>query len=164
MVKTADNYSAGFWVFQSPQILDISPVKPGNLISPPVIRIDAISMVCDLLLIKTNFCSMRDREVYWRENPGIDSEIAPFSRENLPNLRVLGFDFISLSSFARRDIGKNAHRVFLDHSSPILPLEDVNLSQLNMGPKLKTVIVSPQVIEGADASPCTVLAQIEPVE
>ncbi len=158
--KSVDNYSPGFWVFHCPQILDISPTKPGSLIGPHDIKMDGVSKECDLLLIKTNFCSMRDREVYWRKNPGIEPDVAPFLRENLLNLRVFGFDFISLSSFAHREIGRNAHRAFLDHPNPILPLEDVNLSQLDAGTRLETVIISPLVIESADAAACTVFAKV----
>lgn len=157
---TANEYPCEFWIFQTPCILHVFPVEPGTLIGPQNLELAGVDKDADLLLLKTNFGKRRNERVYWEENPGIEPDMASFLRENLPNLRVLGFDFISLSSFAHRELGRNAHRAFLDHPNAILPLEDVNLSRLDTRIRLETVIVSPLIIESADAVPCTVFAQI----
>jgi len=158
--KTAAGYSAEFWVFQAPHILDISPIRPGTIIGSQYLDLARISKDTDLLLLKTNFGNMRNKQIYWKENPGIKPDMASFLRKNLPNLRVLGFDFISLSSYTNRELGRSAHRLFLGHPDPILPLEDVNLSLLDAGIRLNTVIISPLIIKNADAAPCMVIGQI----
>lgn len=158
--KTADEYPADFWFFLTPQFIDISPVEPASIIGPEEINFENVSKDVDLLFIKTNFCRKRDKQIYWQKNPGFDWGLADYLREVFPNLKVLGFDCISLSSFAHREIGRKAHQAFLDHHRPILPLEDVDLSQLNSKTKLNTVIIAPLVVQNADAAPCTVLAEI----
>ena len=73
---------------------------------------------------------------------------------------MLGFDIISLSSYSNKQVGREAHKAFLDHSYPILLLEDMDLSMIRDGMLLKQIIVSPVRIENTDGSPCTVLANI----
>jgi len=114
----------------------------------------------DLLIIKTGFSLLRQEEAYWKNNPGFAPELAAFFREHLPHLRMLGFDSISLSSFAHRETGREAHKAFLDHPRPVLLLEDMNLSMVDGRFWLKRVIVSPLRVEDADASPCTVFAEV----
>ena len=81
-------------------------------------------------------------------------------RSCFPELRVLGFDSISLSSFAHRKIGREAHKTFLDHHRPILLLEDMDLCMVDNIITLKQVIVAPLRVDGADGAPCTVFANI----
>jgi len=158
--KTSSDYQPEFWIFHSPFILDISTVEPDHIIEPESLNVDAVPDNIDMLIIKTGFCRMRDKEDYWRRNPGFAPDLAPLLRERFPHLRTLGFDLISLSSFAHRKIGQEAHKAFLDHSRPILLLEDMDLFIIDNNMKLKQVIVSPVRVEGSDGAPCTVFANI----
>ena len=114
----------------------------------------------DILLIKTGFCHLREKENYWRRNPGFAPSLAAFLRERFPHLKVLGFDSISLSSFAHRKIGQEAHKSFFDHPRPILLLEDMDLATVDNSTKLKQVIVAHLQVEGSDGAPCTVFANV----
>jgi kynurenine formamidase len=74
---------------------------------------------------------------------------------------MIGFDFISLSSYAHRDLGREAHRAFLaeleidgDNKDPILIIEDMDLSKIKIC--LSKIIVSPLRFEMADGAPVTV--------
>ena len=62
---------------------------------------------------------------------------------------------ISLTSKLDRLEGKKAHFSFLIEND-ILVLEDMDLSNLKETPD--RVIIAPLLIEGADGSPCTVIA------
>ena len=158
--KTSGDYSPEFWIFYSPFILDISTVETGVILQPEDVDMDAVPDNIDMFIIKTGFCYLRKKDIYWENNPGFAPGMAIFLRERFPHLRVFGFDSISLSSFAHRKIGQKAHKAFLDHPRPILLLEDMDLSMLDNSMKLKQVIVSPLRVEGADGAPCTVFANI----
>ena len=158
--KTTLDYPAEFWVFDFSLILDISPVSHCAIIQTEDIPFVNAPEKTDLLIIKTGFSLRRKEDVYCRNNPGFGPEVANFLRERFPRIRALGFDSISLSSFAHRETGRKAHKAFLDHSRPILLLEDMNLSMVDGHLKLKRIIVSPLRVEDADASPCTVFAEV----
>lgn len=158
--KTLNDYNPGFFIFYTPFILDISPVEPGTVIEPDYLNLDDVPADIDMFIIKTGFCLQREKEIYWKENPGFASSLAAILRERFPYLRILGFDSISLSSFAHRKKGHEAHKAFLDYPSPILLLEDMDLTIADNNMRLKQVVVSPLRVEGADGAPCTVFANV----
>jgi len=157
---SASDFHAEYWIFNTPFLIDISPVRPGSLIHPSDINLSSVPKDIDLLLIKTGFCNYRSEEIYWKQNPGFSPQFAQILRKKFPALRVLGFDSISLSSFMHRDIGRQAHRAFLDDVRPILLLEDMDLAKIVTYTVLQKVIISPLLVHGADGAPCTVLGNI----
>ena len=134
---------------------------------------DKIPVNTDLILVKTGFEKYRDDasstpndSVYIFHNPGWLPEAGIWLRENR-SIRAIGFDFISLTSYHNRPLGRQAHRAFLsaqpdgmDHDwnyDPIMIIEDMKLSELTETPEL--VIAAPLLFESADGSPATVLAK-----
>jgi len=115
----------------------------------------------DLLLVKTGICHKRDEEVFWKENYGFHPSIADYLREKFSNVRVFGFDSISVSSFAHRMIGREAHKAFLNPIKPILLLEDMDLRDVNEQKTINEVFIAPIRIKKCDGLPCTVIADIE---
>ncbi|EOH7266710.1 cyclase, partial [Campylobacter coli] len=103
----------------------------------------------------------RDQEVYWKENFGFHPEIASYIRRDFPNVRLFGFDSISISSFSNRELGRIAHKNFLDPKKPILLLEDMKLNNLSEKTNIKKLIVAPLRIKNSDGLPCTVIAEVE---
>ena len=158
--KGVTDFPANYWIFNTPFLIDISPVRLGTLVQPSDIDLESVSPDTDLLIIKTGFCDYRSEEIYWKQNPGFSPQFAQILRKKFPNLRVFGFDSISVSSFMHRDIGREAHRAFLDDTRPIFLLEDMDLDQIGTHTELKKVIVSPLLVHGADGAPCTVLGKI----
>ena len=158
--KTLDEYSPVDLVFNEPFVLQLTAISPATIIDESFFRIDEIPLNTDILLIKTSFNRYRGEKVYWQQNPGVAPSIAPALREWLPELRCVGFDFISLSSFAHRDTGRLAHRAFLKPPRPILLVEDMDLSKIDPDSIFSEVIIAPLRIKGADAAPCLVLAKI----
>lgn len=114
----------------------------------------------EILIVKTRICEKRDTQEFWELNYGFDSSIAEYLRGSFSNIRVLGFDSISVSSFQNRMIGREAHKVFLDPQSPILLLEDMDLTTVDRNTNFKRVIIAPLRIAKCDGLPCTVIAEI----
>jgi arylformamidase len=155
-----DQYSPDFWICERPYLVELKSVKKKEIITPQHLRNLVIPIDIDLLLVKTGFGLKRQAKPFTFENPGFSPDLADYLRENFPQLKMIGFDVISLSSYAFREIGKTAHLRFLDHEKPILPIEDMDLTTLEKGTKLKRVVISPLRIQGADAAPCTVFAEL----
>jgi kynurenine formamidase len=115
----------------------------------------------DIFILKTGICNKRNEEIFWRENYGFDSSIAKYLRKNFPNIRVFGFDSISVSSFAHRMLGREAHKAFLNPKKPILLLEDMDLTMLDKTSKIKSLNIVPLRIAKCDGLPCTILAEVK---
>jgi kynurenine formamidase len=150
------DYPAEFWLFSNPQVINIE-VKAGQIISP-VDLLEIVAETTDLLILKTGWYKYRKNSCYCLENPGISPELGTLLRKKRKNIRAIGFDFISLSSYVNRMIGRQAHQVFLNPDSegnPILIIEDMCLGADLKG--LKEVWVAPLRLSSADSSPCTVI-------
>jgi len=161
--KTLNNYNPDFFIFNSVGFLNLDLI---NRISNYLIKeehinnfIDQLPKSIDLLLIKTGFCNIRNKEDYWKHGYGFDLGMAKFLRNKFGSLRAIGFDLISLSSYQKRNVGREAHREFLSDNN-ILIIEDMDLSLISKKQKLNQVIVSPLQINMADGVPVTIFANI----
>jgi len=114
----------------------------------------------DFLIIKTGICHKRKEKVFWESNYGFDPTLAPYIREQFPNVRIIGFDSVSVSSFSNRMLGRESHRAFLDPESPLLILEDMDLTDLENSSKITEMHIAPLRISKCDGLPCTVLAKV----
>lgn len=150
--KTVDDYPPGFWFCNHISLIEV-PSAPGLLIAPEHIS-KPLDPASEILLIRTGHEQCRDESKYWKEGPGVHASLAPWLREMCPQMRFIGFDFISLSSYLEREHGRVAHREFLGGEHPILIIEDMHLSELSQAPG--TVLVSPLRVLGADGVPVTV--------
>ena len=155
--KTSSDYDASFWHFQSPYLYKRT-ANHNEIINLTQEDLKTIPSETDFLIIKTGFGQYRGQEKYWKFNPGLSPESANALREQLPNLRVVGMDFISLTSFQNRPLGRVAHRAFLGGDRPLLLVEDMDLSRLDVHPK--KMICTPLMIEKLDGCPVTVIAEV----
>lgn len=158
--KSLDQYPADFWVCHHICLLELPAVTARQILGKHHFMDFDIPKNTDLLLIQTGFWKKRGQREYMLENPGFDPDLADFFRSKCPELKMIGFDGISLSSFASRDIGRKSHTAFLDHDAPILIVEDMDLSGLDKKSSVHQVMVCPIRVEGSDAAPCTVIAQM----
>lgn len=158
--QTIEDYDANFWFFNTPLLIDIKPKS--RVIFTELI--DALEQYeqknYDILVVKTGICHQRHNSVFWEENYGFDPKLYDYLIVKYPSLRIFGFDTISVSSFLHRDIGREAHRRFLNPEKPILLLEDMDLASISSDTRIKNIIVSPLRIENCDGSPCTVFAEL----
>lgn len=153
--KTSNDYSADFWIFNNPFLLYYKANK--NEIIDLNNLLHLIPSSTDFLIIKTGFHKCRNSVDYWKNNPGLDPELAPRLKSTCPNLKVIGFDFISISSFSNREMGRIAHRKFLVENE-ILVIEDMSLIEASN--KIEKVYCFPLLINGIDGCPVTVIGEI----
>lgn len=146
--KRCRDYPASFWIFDKVGFLDCS-------ISEVPEKLSLLSNDIEFLILRTGFGKNREKEIYWTSQPVIPSSFASLFKTKFPQLRVFGFDMISLTSKLDRAEGKKAHLSFLiDHE--ILILEDMNVSHLIHAPK--KIVISPLQVGQADGVPCTVIS------
>ncbi len=155
--KTSEQYEASFWIFDFPALL-VYKARENEIIDFKRDDLRKIPNETDFLIIKTEFGKHRGTELYWKNNPGLSPESADVLRDKFPNLRIIGMDFISLTSFQNRALGRVAHRCFLGGHHPLLLAEDMDLEKLTQSPK--KITCSPLMIGNLDASPVTIIAEI----
>jgi kynurenine formamidase len=149
-------YDAASWIFHNVKVLDVTCYE-SKIINHEVVS-QQLPEDIELLLIRTGYEKYRGGDKYWNDNPGLSPDLAEHLRSNYKKLRAIGFDFISLTSWKNKEIGKIAHKQFLLNSNPIFVIEDMALSVLDRN--VASVIVSPLRIRNANGSPVTVIAQL----
>jgi len=156
--KTITEYSPEKWFFNKIQVVDI-PCDQAKIINIEDINCEIYNDI-DLLLFRTGYGKYRNTEKYWKDNPGLSPELCFWLRNEFNNLRAVGLDFLSLTSWESRDIGKEAHRVLLDPNGDGLPvwiIEDMNLQLIKN--KIREVLVAPLFVKNGNGSPVTVFAK-----
>lgn len=154
--KKIDDYPASHWLFKKAFLLELT-VAPDEIFHLEKTTAE-IPADCDLLLLRTGFEKFRSEEKYWKNNPGLSKESGSFLKSRFPKLRAVGFDFISLTAFQHRELGRQAHREFLfsDNGEPVCIIEDMKLSEWKRS--YANVAVVPLLMSRADGAPVTVLA------
>lgn len=155
--KTSEQYEASFWIFGCPALLEYNAIE-SEIINFKTDDLKKIPPQTDFLILKTGFGKHRGTELYWKNNPGLSPESAQILRDQFPQLRVIGMDFISLTSFQNRALGRVAHRNFLGGNRPLLLVEDMYLEKLTKRPK--KIICTPLMIDELDGAPVTVIAEV----
>jgi len=151
--KKVSDFSSEKWFFNKVFLLTLDSISPSEIIGISQLNKKLSSEEdFELLLIKTGFENFRDKEIYWKESPGLHPELATFLKDRYPSLRGIGIDFISISSLSNRELGRKSHRAFLEKE--IILIEDMRLSPIVSSPD--TVILAPLFIENADGAPVTV--------
>ena len=162
--KAISEYLLDELVFKNPIIVDC-PKDDAALINPEDLQCSShLLLNSDCLLLRTGFGRFRGMQRYQTHNPGIAPETIRWMRSEYPNIRCIGIDSISISSFQHRSVGREAHRAaFIKKQGlgePLLLIEDMNLNALS-GSELEQIIVFPWQIDQIDSVPCSVLAEIE---
>jgi kynurenine formamidase len=157
------DYEAAFFVFNAVSLAWFDSLPWGTLLAPQELErqlpFDADPNT-ELLLIRTGAGSHRSSDEYWRRGIGLGLGCADFLRVRFPKLRAIGLDTLSITSYEHRETGREVHREFLDHASPILILEDLTFEALQMH-RTSQVIALPLRIAEADGAPCTVIASVK---
>jgi arylformamidase len=150
------------FIFDKVQLVDI-PCNDARLIDIEDFNgfNQLIGKNTELLLIRTGYEKFREEDKYWNDNPGLAPELADYFRTNYPDLRCIGFDFISLTSWKFREEGKKSHQAFLCPEfweKEILVIEDMALA--NIFSPMKQVIVAPLFVEDGNGGAVTIFANI----
>lgn len=158
--KSITDYPPEFWIFNKIELVDISDVVMGSQLIEPEIFPEFKEKNPELLLIKTGYGKYRGSPKYTLTPPGVSARVADWVRTNYASIRCVGMDLISVSSYANRTAGREAHVGFLKDHEPILLVEDLDLSKTNSQTVFRQIIISPLMVEGADGSPCNIIATI----
>lgn len=154
--KKITDYDADFWFFRNPQVIPVY-AKSGQLIGEGELT-TSINPDADLLILHSGWVKQRGGDAYSLRNPGLAPQLGHWLRNEYPLLRAIGIDWVSVSSYAHRILGREAHRVFLEpegEGNPILIIEDMCIPE-NVK-NLKEVWVVPLRVDNIDSAPCTVL-------
>lgn len=168
--QTIEEFPADFWIFSKKEILFLElRMENGELIIKDEL-IEQLENVknnsqfsilnSQLLIVKTGICHKRDKKDFWDQNYGFHPDTYDYLVENFPNIRIFGFDSISVSSFQERMIGREAHTRFLNPKQPILLLEDMDLRYVDENTNFEEIIIAPLRIEKCDGLPCTIIGKI----
>jgi arylformamidase len=155
--KTINDYPASFWTFNNIQILNY-PAQAEEIIDENVIRNLDIPSNTEFLIINTGFGKHRENDIYWNNNPGLAPLLAKAIKRRCPNLKVIGFDFISVSGYQNRLLGREAHKEFLLEND-ILLIEDMKLKGLQ-GKEIASITALPLMIDNIDGAPISIIAEL----
>jgi len=156
---TITDVPLNFWISDKVQVIEV-PCTEAKLIEIKQLSKE-INNETEILLIKTGYEKFRNTDKYWNDNPGLLANMGTWLRKNRPNIKIIGFDFISLSSWKFKEEGKEAHRVFLNPKGtgdPICIIEDMSLC--NISDLIKKIIISPVFVKCTNGSPVTIFAII----
>lgn len=158
--QTIESFNADFFYFSKILFLEISPRN--HVIKDELIhKLQNIEdKGYEILIVKTGACHHRNNQQYWKENYGFHPEVYDCIVKKFANIRIFGFDTISVSSFQYRDLGKEAHKRFLNPINPILLLEDMDLTEVDTSTNFSSLIIAPLRIEQCDGLPCTIVATL----
>lgn len=154
--KCIEDYPSEEWVFNSVQVINFN-AAPGQIIDNGDLDIKKNSST-EIILLRSSFEQWRGDDLYWEQNPGLSPELADYMIGLCPKLKIIGMDFISISSYMHREIGRKAHRTFL--SKNIRLIEDMHLKALKEEMIVSQVIVMPIRFYNAEGSPCTILCAV----
>ena len=156
--KTINDYSPSFWNISNVFVIDYR-AQAGEIINDVVLQYNIIPANTEFLIIKTSFGDNRKKKVYWENNPGLDPLLAKIIKKQCPNIKIIGFDFISVSSYQNRILGREAHKKFLIENG-ILLIEDMKLDEIN-GRNISSITALPLMIDNIDGAPITIIAELE---
>ena len=155
------------FVYAHPVLIDIDPKGAQNyLISIADLRaIGAELYEADALFFNTGYWKYRDRDfmTYATGFPAVSPEAAVFIRTELPKVKAVGIDTLSIENIGNgRKNGFATHTTFLDPDKPnhtLLIYEDINPEPI-IGKKIIRAFCSPLRVRG-DAANCNIICEIE---
>jgi arylformamidase len=160
--KMICDYTVDDFIYTCPCLVDVSKGAGDRITAGDLAA--AGDRNCDILLIRTGFCRMRNDNAYVDDNPWLEPRAADFIRKNFSKLRAVGIDTVSIASCRHSAEGGDAHRILLrqgDYAGmPPVIVEDLNLGSLPL--KIKRFYAIPLFACDVDSMPCTAFAEIDP--
>ncbi len=157
--SSLSDFTASDFIFNHPQLIDV-PCEQAKLIEIDELKTE-IKKETDLLLLRTGYEKYRKKSKYWNDNPGLSAHFGSVLHSEFQNIRAVGFDFISLTSWKYKDEGKKAHLKFLDESevNKFIIVEDMALDKIGIA-NMKQIILAPIMIKDTDGSPVTIFCEL----
>lgn len=150
------------FIFERPCLLDI-PKEDRELVTVADLEPHA-DRLChsDLILIRSGWSRWRESEPqrYAAEGPGVSPDACEYMLKELPSLKAIGMDWISLAAYRKLDEGVLAHQILCGMQDPdryMIIIEDINLD--GAPPDMVRFYAIPLFPAGVDSSPCTVFVE-----
>ena len=159
------------FVFTSPALVSI-PKEDGELVTADDLSKYGETMAeADLLFLRTDWGHQyrsTNPTRYGRRAPGFDTSAGQYLLDEQPSLKAIAMDLPSAASPVSgrpNEEGLEFHRIVLGtYRSPderyLLLIEDVRIDPDLDVAQFERVIVAPLWLEGADAAPVTILAEL----
>lgn len=157
--KKTLEYSAEEFYFNNVGIIN-HPCTSAKLIGINDLNLNTVNLDIDFLFINTSFEKYRGDKKYINDNPGLHADLANVLRNKFLNLKGVGFDFISLTSWKFREEGKKSHKSFLCNKRSLLVIEDVSFKELNTS-QIDWTIISPLRTSDGNGGPVTIISKIK---
>ncbi len=153
------DFSASDFIFTHPQLIDV-PCERAKLIEFDELKTE-IEKDTDILLLRTGYEKYRKSSKYWNDNPGLSAHCGSVLHSEFQNIRAVGFDFISLTSWKYRVEGKKAHLKFLDETevNKFVIVEDMALDKIGLS-NIRQIILAPIMIKGTNGAPVTIFCEL----
>lgn len=155
--KTGD-YMAEEFYFHKIAVVNY-PCKEATLIKRENLDFSNVPSGVDFLLINTHYEQYRSQDKYHNDNPGLDASLANALRAEFKDLRAVGFDSISLTSWKFRPEGREGHRAFLCGPEPFLVVEDISFAALGKS-KIDWLVMAPLRTADGNGGPVTIMAKV----
>ncbi|SMB81693.1 Kynurenine formamidase [Pasteurella testudinis DSM 23072] len=160
--KTISELPLEQFIYEKPLLIDIPKEKAG-LIEPDDLKPHLPQIrQADFLIIRTGLEKVRSEhpQQYAAQGCAVSIAAAQYLIDQTPNLKAIGFDFISLASPANPEHGIKAHQIMLGMFSEnfICIIEDMKLAALN-AQNLRRIFALPLLVKGIDSAQVTVLAE-----
>ncbi|MGV6987894.1 cyclase family protein [Testudinibacter sp. P80/BLE/0925] len=161
--KTISELPLEQFIYEKPLLIDL-PKKEADLIEPEDLTpyLTQIQQA-DCLIIRTGLEKIRasSPQIYAARGCAVSINCAQYLIDYAPNLKAIGFDFISLASPSNPEHGVKAHQIMLGMFSShfICIIEDMKLAALNPQ-NLRRIFALPLLVKGIDSAQVTILAEI----
>jgi len=154
------DYSPSEWIFTKPLVVSLNTNDLEVITASLLESVISNNVVdADLVLIQTGIEKFRGDISFWKSPPAFEPELCDFLKNRFKSFTAIGMDTISISSFAHRDLGRDAHRAFL--GAGIRIFEDLSLLNINPDALLTQVIALPFRYENADGAPTTLIGEVK---
>ena len=153
--------------YDHPLLVDVRPEGENYLISIDDLKTAGPELTdADLLILDTHSWERRGTDFmgYATGFPAVSPEAAEFVRAELPNVKGVAIDTLSIENIANGKLnGFRTHKAFLDPARvghTVCVYEDVNPAPLE-GKRLVRACCTPLRISGRDASVCNPVVEVE---
>ena len=153
------------FIYEAPVLVEV-PKRCGEVVSREDLEGKDLAGA-DVLLIRTGFDELRrtDPAGYRVMYPGLTPDAARMLRDELPRLKAIIIDFVSVDGYLSGNrTGFPVHHQLLGTAAsgnrPVLVVEDANLEPV-VGRKLRRVLALPVRFQGGEAAPVCVVAEVD---
>ena len=163
---TIDQVPIENFIYERPLLFDIPVEEKNALISVEQLKKYGGALYrADLLIFNTHYYLKRGSNFmdYAEGFPALSPEAAEFIREELPLVKAVAIDTLSIEHLSfGKDNGYRTHKALLDpnrnHSTKLI-YEDINPAPL-VGRIIKRAFCTPVRVKGGDAAVCNLVAEV----